>query len=588
MSFLPHRVDVAIVLDPDATLAGCAMSRMVVRGGTLVDGTGAPARTADLLIQDGLVTEVGRVGVPAGAEVVDADGLVVTPGWVDAHTHYDGQVFWDPLVTPSSWHGATTVVMGNCGVGFAPVCAGAENALMELMTKIEDIPTDTLRAGLPWGWQSYGDYLDALDRSPLAVDVGAFVPHGAVRISVMGQRAEREPATADELAAIVRLVDDALVAGALGCSLNRTMRKGAVVPGSFAPEEELFAIARVVGARRGLLQTSPAGFVGQEAGTSWEYEFDLMRRQSSAGSCPLTFPLSQDHNAPERWRVIVDRVAEANAEGAHLVPQVHGRPLNAVFTLSAHHPFERLPVYRDLLTGAASLPEKLVRLSNPAIREKILAEAREVLGASTLFRSLYRVSNPPDYEPAANTSIAATAVQVGRSPVDVCFDALLEDDGQRMLLCYPANYAYGTADVVLEMIEHPTTIVGQGDGGAHCLTLCDSTAPTTILTAWVRDRDRKRLDLETAVHELSQRPAEALRLTDRGTLVPGKRADVNLIDFEHLAAGALEYVHDLPGGNRRLIQHADGYIATFVAGQRILDDGHDTGHRPGRTIRPRR
>jgi N-acyl-D-amino-acid deacylase len=561
------------------------MGRLVFRGGTVVDGTRSPARTADVLVEDGVIAEVGRVDT-VGAEVRDADGLLVTPGWIDAHTHYDGQVFWDPLMTPSSWHGTTTVVMGNCGVGFAPVRPGAELGLMELMTKIEDIPTDTLQSGMPWGWESYGDYLDALDRCPRAIDVGGFVPHGVVRTYVMGERAERGEPTPGEIEQMAALIDDAIRAGALGCSFNRSQKKGTVVPGSFAGEDELFAMAKAVGAHGAILQSAPA-FVGDEDWTSEAYESDLLRRQSLIGKCLVTFTLVQDHKDPVGWRRILDFVDQANAEGARLVPQVLSRPLNALFSLTARHPFEQVPVYQELVGGATTLAEKVARMSDPAVRDKILTQAAERLGSGQRFQSLYAMSNPPNYEPDPSTSISAGAARAGLSPVEVFYDKLLEDGGEAMFLYVAANYAYGNSDVTLEMIKHPDTITAIGDGGAHCLTLVDCTAPTTMLSHWARDRQGERISLEFAVHELSEHPAEVLGLHDRGVLAPGRRADINLIDFENLTMGRLEFVNDLPGGNRRLIQRSTGYVATYVAGEHILDNGSDTGNRPGRTLRHR-
>jgi N-acyl-D-amino-acid deacylase len=560
------------------------MKRTLIRGGTVVDGTGAPARPADVLVDDGIIVDVGRVSA-AGAEVVDAAGLLVTPGWVDIHTHYDGQVFWDPLLTPSSSHGATTVVMGNCGVGFAPVRADQHEVLIELMMKIEDIPTATLRAGIPWGWETFGEYLDTLDRTRFAIDVGAFVPHGVARTYVMGERAERGTATMEDIAAMVEIVDEALRVGALGCSANRTQLKGSLVPGSFAADDELLAIAQVVGKWDGIIETSPAAFAGLEDWTNEEAEFDLLRRQSLAGDCPVTFPLIEDHQDPTRWRRIMGWIEAANASGAQLVPQVLPRPLNAVLTLGGRQPFEQLSIYRQLTQGL-EFPQLVDCLSDPGVRERVLSEARRLMANTTVFNSLYRLVDPPDYEPDPDQSITAVARRQGRSPVDVLYDGLLEDGGQAMFLVVAANYAEGNGETVLEMIRDPATVIGLGDGGAHCVFLCDATAPTTVLTQWVRDRTRgPRLPLEIAVQELTFTPARRFGFGDRGLLTPGYRADVNLIDFDRLGMGAPEFVSDLPAGGRRLVQRAQGYVATYVAGQPILHHGIDTGARPGRLVR---
>jgi N-acyl-D-aspartate/D-glutamate deacylase len=560
------------------------MGRICIRGGTLVDGTGTPARTADVLVEDGVIVEVGQAD-GAGAEVVDADGLLVTPGWVDVHTHYDGQVYWDPLMTPSSWHGATTVVMGNCGVGFAPVRPDQHDQLIDLMVRIEDIPVGTLTAGIPWGWETFGEYMACLDRTPRAIDVGVLVPHGAVRSYVMGDRAERGTATPEEVATIAALIDEGLTAGALGCSANRTLKKGAVVPGSFAADDELLAMARVVGAHGAVLQTSPAFLFADETWTTLEAESDLVRRMSLAGNCPVTFPVVQDHDDPNRWRRIIEWVDTANAEGAKLVPQVLARPLNAIMTLNGHHPMQRLPAFAECSAGI-SRPELLARLADPAVRDRILTEAEELLGRTWIFDALYPMKDPPDYEPLPEQSIGAWARRLGRSPAEFFYEKMLEDDGNAMFLAVVANYADGNGDTVLEMIQHPATVLGLGDGGAHCTGLCDASTPTTVLTQWVRDRTRgPRLPVETAVRELTSNPARHFGLPDRGALVAGLRGDINLIDLDALQVRAPEFIYDLPGQGRRIVQRADGYVATYVAGERVFEKGVDTGARPGRTIR---
>jgi N-acyl-D-amino-acid deacylase len=559
---------------------------VLIRGGTVIDGTGAPPRTADVLIEDDVIVDVGRLA-RTGVRSVDADGLLVTPGWVDVHTHYDGQVYWDPLMTPSSWHGATTAVMGNCGVGFAPARADGHENLIELMHIIEDIPTETLRAGIPWGWETFGEFIDCLDKTPRAIDVGVLVPHGAVRTYLMGERGVRDEATPDELAAITNMIGEAIDAGALGCSGNRTLRKDGLVPGSFACDEELLAIAKAVGARDGIFQTSPASFYGPEEWTTWAAECDRMRRMSLAGGMRMTFPVVQDHNDPDRWRRILAAVDAANREGAKLIPQVLARPLNAVATLGGRHLFERLPTFARVAAGARGTADLAQRLRDPTVRETILTEARSLLASRLwLIDSLFHMTEPPDYEPHPDQSIGAEARHQGLMPLDAFYDAMLEDGGNAMFLMVAANYAEGNGDVVLEMIQHPSTILGLGDGGAHCLGLCDASTPTTVLSHWVRDRTRgERLRLEIAVRELTSTPARAFGLYDRGVLAPGMRADVNLIDLDALRVGTPEFVHDLPGNGRRIVQRATGYVATYVSGQAIFENGKETGARPGRTIR---
>ncbi len=562
------------------------VERVLIKGGTVVDGSGAPGRTADVLMENGRVLEVGRAHSP-GADIVDADGLLVTPGWVDVHTHYDGQVYWDPLMTPSSWHGATTVVMGNCGVGFAPVRPDEHENLIGLMHKVEDIPIETLRAGVPWGWESFAEYLSCLDHTPRAIDVGVLVPHGAVRTYVMGERGIRGQATAEEITTIAELIGDALDAGALGCSGNRNERKDGVVPGSYASDEELLAIAAIVGPHGGMFQTSPASYYGPEEWAPADAETDLLRRMSLAGRMPITFPLVQDHQDPDRWRRIMTWIEAANAEGAQLVPQVLARPLNAVMTLGGRHPFERLPRFAEIAAATTSTAELAARLAEPDVRDRVLSEGHDLLAARAwLFDTLYQMRNPPDYEPLPERSIGADARRRGLVPMDVFYDMMIQAGGSAMFLAVVANYADGNADTVLEMIQHPATVLGLGDGGAHCLGLCDATTPTTVLAQWVRDRTRgPRLPVEIAVRELTATPARTFGLHDRGVLAQGKRADVNLIDLDKIQMGAPEFIHDLPGDGRRMVQRPTGYVATYVAGVRIFENGEQTGARPGRTIR---
>jgi N-acyl-D-aspartate/D-glutamate deacylase len=560
------------------------MHDLVIRGGTVVDGTGSPARTADVIVDDGVIVEVGRASGGA-RRLLDADGLLVTPGWVDVHTHYDGQVFWDPLLTPSSWNGVTTVVMGNCGVGFAPARPDHHEWLIDLMTAIEDIPTDTLRKGIPWGWESFPEYMDCLDLIPRAVDVGVLVPHGAARGFVMGERSIRGIASPSEIAAIMTLLRDGMKAGALGCSMNHMTVKRAVVPGTFAPDEELLAVAGVVGEFGGVLQTSPAGFLGESPAGTAEREIDLMRQLSLAGgSCTVTFPVNQYEDEPDFWRRILQWCNDANHLGARLVPQVHGRPLNTIASLRSRTIFDGSPTftqYRPL-----PLSERLAHLRRPDVRAQILAEMATADRGRYRMDLLFPMQDPPDYEPLPDHSVDAIARRQGRPVDEVFYDMLVGQDGESTFLAISMNYAKRNGDVVLELIEHPMTLVGQGDGGAHCLTLCDATAPTTVLTQWVRDRTRgRRLSLERAVYELARNPARHFGLPDRGELVPGLRADINIIDFDRLQLGRMEFLDDLPGGAHRVVQRTKGYVATIVCGEIIFDDGADTGARPGRTIR---
>jgi N-acyl-D-amino-acid deacylase len=559
---------------------------LVIRGGTVVDGTGAPARTADVVVDDGLVVEVGRAESRA-RRTLDADGLIVTPGWVDVHTHYDGQVFWDPLLTPSSWNGVTTVVMGNCGVGFAPAHPEQHDWLIELMEAIEDIPVKTLAQGVPWGWQSFSEYMDCLDHTPRAIDVGVLVPHGAARGFVMGERSVNELATPEEIEAIVALMRDGMQAGALGCSTNHMTVKKAIVPGTFASEEEILAVASVVGEFGGLLQTNPSGFLGESPEGTAENEIELMRKMSVAGGgCMVTYPVVQYEDEPNFWRRIVDWSAQANQNGANLVPQVLGRPLNSIASLRGNSLFDAAPTFAQ--SASMPLAERLRYLKRPEVRAQVLSEMASAKRGFHRMEVIFPMQDPPNYEPLPDTSVAAIARQAGRPAEEVFYDMLLEQDGEATFLAISMNYADRNGDVILEMIEHPMTILGLGDGGAHCVGLCDATTPTTVLTQWVRDRTRgRRLAIERAVYELTRNPANHFGLHDRGALVPGLRADVNLIDLDRLRLGKMEFLDDLPGGAPRVIQRTTGYVATIVAGEMAFHDGHDTGARPGRTIRHR-
>ena len=560
--------------------------RILIKGGTLVDGTGSAPRTADVLIEDGLVAEVGRIDSP-GARVVDADGLTVTPGWVDVHTHYDGQVYWDPLMTPSSWHGSTTAIMGNCGLGFAPARPEDHAALLEMMHLIEDIPLETLEAGVPWGWETFAEYLDCLDQTPRAIDIGALVPHGAVRTYLMGERGSEGEASPEDIAAICRTVGEALDAGAVGCSANRNMLKDAFVPGTKASDAELIALSKAVGARDAILQTSPASFYGKEEWSPWPRETELLREMSLAGNLRITFPVVEDHQDPARWRRIMARIDEANAEGARLIPQILARPLNAIMSLAGRHPLEKLPEFVKAAAGAASNAELAGRLRQAEVRAAILGEARALLAdRAWVFDTMYLMSDPPDYEPHVDQSLGAQVRRKGGSSMDLFYDLLVAGTGEAMFLMVVANYAEGDGSTVMDMIRHPATIMGLGDGGAHCLGLCDVTTPTTVLTQWVRDRSRgPKLPIEQAVKALASDTARAFGLYDRGVLAPGMRADINLIDMPAMRMGAPVFIRDLPGNGRRLVQKATGYVGTFVKGEQILANGEDLGARPGRTAR---
>jgi N-acyl-D-amino-acid deacylase len=572
------------------------MHELVIRGGALVDGTGADARPADVAVDDGRITEVAAPGKldDAGAHrSVDADGLLVTPGFVDLHTHYDGQVTWDPLLSPSCWHGVTSVVMGNCGVGFAPVRPGQEDWLIQLMEGVEDIPGTALNEGITWGWETFPEYLDALDTMPRVMDVGTQVPHGAVRAYVMGERGARnEPATPEDIAAMADLVREGMRAGALGFSTSRTLMHRAVdgepVPGTFAAEDELFGIGQVLGElQTGLFELAPAGVMGEDLAAP-EKEVAWMRKLSAAIGRPVSFALSQHNLAPDQWRDVLRLAQEATAEGSDLRGQVAGRPTNLLIGFQTFHPFVARPTYQKV--AHLPLAERIVELRKPEIREAILAETSpptpfdQVVG--TGLDRMFPIGEPPDYEPDPERSIAATAAREHRDPEAVLYDVMLGHDGRELVMKALLGYSYGNLDDMREMIMHPNAVLGLSDGGAHCGAICEASIPTFMLTHWARDRERgARLPLELVVQKQTRDTANTYGLGDRGVVAPGYRADLNVIDFDALQLALPELVHDLPGGARRLIQRADGYRHTFVAGEETMRDGEETGARPGKLVR---
>jgi N-acyl-D-aspartate/D-glutamate deacylase len=555
---------------------------LIIRGGTVVDGTGAPARTADVAIDGDVVTDVGDLRESSARRTIDADGLLVTPGFVDIHTHYDGQASWDERMIPSSWHGVTTVVAGNCGVGFAPVRDADHDRLVELMEGVEDIPGAALHEGLTWNWRSFPDFLDALDGRRFDVDVALQVPHGALRLHVMGERgAKREPATDEDITLMAKLAREAIEAGALGFSTSRTMNhrtsRGELTPTLTAEADELVGIANAIGATgRGVLQVV-SDFVDVDA------EFGLFRRMAEESGRPLSFTLLQTFG--DRWRRELELLEQANADGVPMTGQVAPRPVGLLLGLECTlHPLLTNPAYRDL----ADLPlaERVARLADPAVKQRVLDAARQKDGRIIdAFDRMFELGDPPDYEPDPSTSIAARAARDGREPLDLAYDLLLGDGGHGFLYVPILNYTDGNLDPAGEMLAHPNTVVGLGDGGAHVGTICDASFPTTLLTLWGRDRDHGRLDVPFLVHRQTQATARTVGLLDRGVLAPGYRADVNVVDFDHLVARRPQMRHDLPAGGKRLVQPADGYVATLVAGDVTYERGEATGPLPGRLVR---
>src|SRR5438270_12478679 len=562
------------------------MHDVVIRGGTVVDGTGAPPKTADVAVDDGVISAIRRVD-DGGRRQLDADGLLVTPGWVDIHTHYDGQVTWDPEVTPSSWHGVTTVVMGNCGVGFAPVHPGAESFLIELMEGWEDIPCTALHEGIDWAWNSFPQYLDAVDSMPRTIDVAAQVPHAALRAFVMGERAHESAAKGDELTEMAALTEEALAAGAVGVTTSRTIlhrSRHGLVPGTDAPPEELLALADAVGrAGHGVFEivSDHQGGAGDRA---WLVDF------ARASGAPVTYALAQAPYAPTAYRDALAAAEDDHADGLPIVPQVACRPTGMLFGLeSSLHPFITHPTYRAM----AELPvdERVARLRQPDVRAALLAEepatgspvARVLMSR---WNQLFPLGDPPDYEPPAARAAQAVADQEGRRPEEVALDWLLERDGRPPLFAPLTSYVDYDLHAVRELMMHPRTVLGLSDGGAHCGLICDASMPTFLLTHWVRDRTRgERITLEEAVRLQTSSTALLYGFADRGVVAPGKKADLNLVDFDALHLDAPELVFDLPAGGRRLVQRVDGYVATLVAGDVTYENGEPTGARPGRLVR---
>ena len=558
---------------------------LVIRGGHIVDGSGAPGFMGDVAVENGRIAAVGQFS-GNGVEEIDAKGLIVTPGFVDVHTHYDGQATWDQRLQPSSWHGVTTVIAGNCGVGFAPCRVEDQDRLIRLMEGVEDLPFPVLKEGLKWNWRSFPEYLDSLSGRAFDMDIGLQLPHAALRVFVMGQRgADREPASADDIAQMAALAQTAMDAGAMGFSTSRTLNHrtsdGQPTPTLTAAEDELMGIALALGragngAGKGVLQ-----FVSDFANP--EAEFAMMRRLCEASGRPLSFSLAQSPVAPRGWRKLLDLLEQATAAGLPMKAQVAARPVGVLLALDLTlNPFSLHP---DWPKGA-SLDEQRRLLADPDFVARLITNpppAGNALGTALLHRwgDMYQLGDPPNYEPLPETSLAAEAMRRG-----VAYEAVAAEWLQGGMIYVPfLNFADGDLDAVGAMLAHPDTIPGLSDGGAHVGMICDGSFPTTLLTHWARDRSHGRLSLEHLVKRQAHDTARAVGLADRGVLRAGQRADINLIDLDRLALLPPEVAHDLPAGGRRLLQRARGIKATLVAGQVTYRDGEATGALPGRLLR---
>ncbi len=562
------------------------MSELVIRNATVVDGTGRPKFVADVAVDSGKICFVGK-HAEKGYREINADGLLLTPGWVDIHTHYDGQAIWDELMTPSSWHGVTTAVFGNCGVGFAPVRKGTEKYLINLMEGVEDIPESVLSEGLDFSWQSFPEYLDVLDQKARIMDIGTQIPHAALRFFVMGKRGadhQSEP-TDDEIGVMGHLVEEALSAGALGFSTSRTIKHkagdGSYTPSLTASEPELLGIAHAMrNAGRGVIE------VNSDFGDG---DFEILREIAKTAKRPLTVLLLQVHNAPNLWKETLASIKNARMKGQAVTGQVGSRPIGVLMGFqSSIHPFINHPLWRSM----EQLPhkEKISRItSDEILRKKLICELpqdKKTQWIVSLLKTTFKLDDPTNCEPDFNESAEAFARRNNSNILEVVLSWLLEDEGKALLLHTFENYYHGDLRVIHQLLQEDSTICGLGDAGAHVGFLCDAGSMTSMLDFWVKRRTRgPRLPLEYLVKKQTKDTAETYGLFDRGQIVEGYKADFNLIDFENLRVTKPEVVYDLPAGGKRIQQKAVGYRHTFVSGVEVMVDGQNTGSLPGKLIR---
>lgn len=563
---------------------------LIIRGGSVHDGLGNAPKVADVAVKDGRIAAIGQVHGTA-AEEIDARGLLVTPGFVDVHTHYDGQSTWENRLAPSSFHGVTSVVMGNCGVGFAPCKPDQRDILVKVMEGVEDVPEVVMTEGLPWNWETFPQYLDALDQRQFDIDVAAQLPHSALRVFVMGERAAaQEPPSAEDLAQMRALTTEAIQAGALGVTTSRNMlhrtKAGELAPSLFSEEDELAALAEgLKDAGKGVFQIIPAP-MGDAAS-----EFALMRRLAERSGRPLSYTLIQMPAGDESaWRTSLDALSDATQAGLQMRAQVAPRPVGMFYGLDlSFHPFAYHPSYKAI--AHLPLSERVARMKDPVMREQLLSEQAEDTNPVNLktvraFQFCYAWGEEPDYEPRIEDRIDNLAKAAGQSVEDFSYDLLLERDGQAIFYQPGANYRDRNLNAVREMLGHPNSVVGLADGGAHYGMICDASFPTYFITRWARDaQGPDRIDLPKAIAALTSEPATLAGLNDRGRLVVGHKADINVIHLDRLKVHVPTVAYDLPAGGRRLRQLADGYVATIVSGQVTYRNGQATGALPGRLVR---
>jgi N-acyl-D-aspartate/D-glutamate deacylase len=564
---------------------------LLIKGGTIVDGLGGEPHVGDVAVKDGVIATVGSVSGDAAREI-DATGLLVTPGFVDLHTHYDGQAIWSDRLTPSSHHGVTTAVMGNCGVGFAPCRAEDHDVLVDVMAGVEDIPGVVMADGLPWDWETFPEYMDALDARKRDIDVAAYLPHSPLRVYVMGRRGvDREPATAGDLARMRALAKEAIEVGALGFASSRfVLHKtagGEQIPTYNAAREEIDAIARgVADGGGGLIQfvpDIPAGGYESVLGQVFEVAQDH--------GLPVTFSMATGNSGDPIWPDAFTLIEKFTSSGVDITAQMFPRPIGLVIGLElSGNPFIRYPSYREI--AELPLAERVAEMRKPSVRQRILSDkptegANPLLYLAQMWEWMYPLGERPDYEPDRSQSILARAEARGVSPVEEAYDRLLDDDGHAMLLVAMGNYENNSLDTIGQLLQRDDVVLGLGDGGAHYGMICDASYPTFLLAHWARDRAGTRMSVAEAVRQLTSVTARVAGLGDRGRIAVGYKADLNVIDHAALTLHRPMITYDLPAGGRRLDQTADGYVATIVSGETIVENGLPTAARPGKLVRGR-